>query len=196
MNEFIYKAMLVTLVVSMNIIRGYYQRRYKTTHAVKLKEKASKRENLMVWLMFFSLAVPGLIWLFTPWLSFGQFYLPNSIRVLGFVVGAYAMWLFFYVHKTLGDNWSPVLEIRKEHALIISGPYKWVRHPMYSDMMLWLVSFVLITSNWFYAITITTGLSILLIIRIPDEEKLMLDQFGEQYKIYMKHTRRLIPLVY
>ena len=66
---------------------------------------------------------------------------------------------------------------------------------MYSDMMLWLVSFSLITANWFYATTISTGLIILFSVRIPDEEKLMLERFGEQYRAYMKRTKRLIPFV-
>ncbi|MFZ6013092.1 MAG: protein-S-isoprenylcysteine O-methyltransferase [Bacteroidota bacterium] len=196
MNEIIFKILLTLLVISMNSIRFYFQKRYKITHAVKVKEKASIRERLMVLLMFFALAVPGMIWLFTPLLSFGQFYLPDILRIVGFLIGAYAMWLFYYVHKILGDNWSPVLEIRKDHALVVAGPYKWIRHPMYSDMILWLVSFVMITANWFYAITISTGLLILFIVRIPDEEKLMIEQFGEQYKAYMKRTRRLIPFLY
>jgi protein-S-isoprenylcysteine O-methyltransferase Ste14 len=63
-------------------------------------------------------------------------------------------------------------------------------------MMLWMVAFVLITANWFYALTISTGLTILFSIRIPDEEKLMLKRFGEQYESYMKRTKRLIPYIF
>jgi protein-S-isoprenylcysteine O-methyltransferase Ste14 len=106
------------------------------------------------------------------------------------------MWWFYRIHRTLGDNWSPVLEIRKEHTLITSGPYRKVRHPMYSDMILWLVSFALVTANWFYAITISTGLAILFSVRIPDEERLMLECFGERYRAYMKRTKRLIPYIF
>jgi protein-S-isoprenylcysteine O-methyltransferase Ste14 len=146
--------------------------------------------------MFFALAVPGMIWLFTDWMSFAQFGLHDGVRIAGFVIGAYGMWWFYRIHKTLGDNWSPVLEIRNEHTLITQGPYKRVRHPMYSDMMLWMVAFVLITANWFYALTISTGLTILFSIRIPDEEKLMLNRFGEQYRTYMKRTKRLIPYIF
>ena len=196
MNEMIYKTLLVILIVSMNIIRGYYQKRYKSTHAVTTRVKQKSREKLLVWLMFFSLAIPGLIWLFTNWLSFGQFYLPASVRILGFVIGMFAMWLFYAVHKKLGDNWSPTLEIRKEHELIVSGVYKWTRHPMYTAMLFQMVSFSLITANWFYACTMFTGLAILLITRIPDEEKLMIEEFGEAYKNYMKQTKRLIPFIF
>jgi protein-S-isoprenylcysteine O-methyltransferase Ste14 len=67
---------------------------------------------------------------------------------------------------------------------------------MYSDMMLWMVSFALISANWFYALTISTGLAILFIVRIPDEEKLMTERFDEQYRTYMKRTKRLIPFIF
>jgi protein-S-isoprenylcysteine O-methyltransferase Ste14 len=196
MNGLIYKILLILLVIAMNIIRAYYQNKYKTTHAVTTREKYKPREKIIVKMMFFALAVPGLMWLFTPFLSFAQFYLPDAARISGFIIGALGMWMFYYVHKTLGDNWSPVLEIRKEHHLVISGPYKYVRHPMYSAMLLWFVSFTLITANWFYACTIAAGLAIMLIIRIPDEEKLMMEEFGEQYKAYMQWTKRLIPYIY
>ncbi|MCU7693140.1 protein-S-isoprenylcysteine O-methyltransferase [Haoranjiania flava] len=196
MNELIYKILLVILVLSMNVIRRYYQKRYKATHALTTRQKHQSREKLMQWLMFFSLAVPGIMWLFTDWLSFAQFDLPDSVRILGFVIGICSMLLFGYVHKILGDNWSPVLEIRPEHELVISGPYKWVRHPMYSAMLLWLVSFTLISANWLYACSISAGLAILFVVRIPDEEKLMLEEFGEQYKTYVKQAKRLIPFIY
>ncbi|MDR1356732.1 MAG: isoprenylcysteine carboxylmethyltransferase family protein [Tannerellaceae bacterium] len=196
MNELAYKFLLGALVVAMNIIRLYYQKRYKTSHAAKESEIAPRREKLLTQVMFIALAVPGMMWLFTPWLSFGQFALPDGIRLAGFAVGFYGMWWFYRIHRTLGDNWSPVLEIRKEHTLITGGPYKRVRHPMYSDMLLWLVSFALVTANWFYALTISTGLAILFTLRIPDEERLMTERFGEQYKAYMKRTKRLIPHIF
>jgi protein-S-isoprenylcysteine O-methyltransferase Ste14 len=196
MNELTYKILLGALVIAMNLIRIYYQKRYRTSHIVKESEIAPKREKLLTQIMFLVLAVPGMIWLFTPWLSFGQFALPDAVRVAGFIVGAYSMWWFYRIHRTLGDNWSPVLEIRREHTLITGGPYRYVRHPMYSDMTLWLVSFVLITANWFYAITLCVGLAILFVVRIPDEERLMMERFGEQYRAYMKRTKRLIPYIF
>jgi protein-S-isoprenylcysteine O-methyltransferase Ste14 len=63
-------------------------------------------------------------------------------------------------------------------------------------MLLWAVSFSLITANWFYAIVLCASMAVLFIIRIPDEEKLMLMQFGSQYRDYMRRSKRLIPFVY
>ncbi|MDR1172399.1 MAG: isoprenylcysteine carboxylmethyltransferase family protein [Bacteroidales bacterium] len=195
MSGLIYKILLGMVVVAMNVIRIHYMKRYGKRHH-KEKEIAPVREKRLTQMMFVVMAIPGVLWLFTPWLSFGQFALPDGVRIAGFAVGVCGMWWFYRIHRTLGDNWSPVLEIRTEHTLIVSGPYKRVRHPMYSDMILWMVSFVLITANWFYAATLCIGLAILFAVRIPDEEKLMTERFGEQYTAYMKRTKRLIPYVY
>ena len=117
MDELIYKILLAALVVSMNLIRMYYQRRYRQTHATTESEIAPKREKLLTQIMGLTLAVPGMMWLFTGWLSFGQFAFADGIRIGGFVVGVYGVWWFYRIHRALGDNWSPVLEIRREHTL-------------------------------------------------------------------------------
>jgi protein-S-isoprenylcysteine O-methyltransferase Ste14 len=196
MNELAYKIFLGAMVLAMDFIRLYYQRRYKASHAVTEASIAPKREKQMTLLMFFALAVPGMMWLFTGWLSFGQLALPDGIRIAGFVIGIWSIWWFYRIHRTLGDNWSPILEIRREHTLVTDGPYRYVRHPMYTDMLLWLVSFALVTANWFYALSILAGLSIMFTVRIPDEERLMLDRFGDSYRAYMKRTKRLIPYIF
>jgi protein-S-isoprenylcysteine O-methyltransferase Ste14 len=196
MSELTYKIFLGALVLTMNFIRLYDQRRYKTSHTVTEASIAPKREKQMTLLMFFVMAVPGTIWLFTDWLSFGQFALPDSIRIAGFAIGIWSIWWFYRIHRILGDNWSPILEIRQEHTLVTDGPYRYVRHPMYTDMLLWLVSFILVTANWFYAFTFLAGLVIMFTVRIPDEERLMLGRFGEQYRAYMKRTKRLISYIF
>ncbi|MDR0683406.1 MAG: hypothetical protein LBG15_16435 [Dysgonamonadaceae bacterium] len=52
------------------------------------------------------------------------------------------------------------------------------------------------SASCFFALTISTGLAILFNVRIPDEEKLMTERFGEQYKTYMKQAKRLIPFIF
>jgi protein-S-isoprenylcysteine O-methyltransferase Ste14 len=196
MGELTYKIALAAMVVVMNGIRMYYQRRYQWTHTEVLSELASRREHWLTRVMFVALAVPGTIWLLTDWLRFGQVPLPEWLRVAGVAVGVFGMWWFWRIHRALGDNWSPVLEIRQGHTLITGGPYRWVRHPMYSDMLLWLVGFALMSANWFYALSIAGGLALMLIVRIPDEERLMKERFGEPYVLYMQRTKRLIPFVF
>ena len=118
------------------MVRGYYQLKYYRSHSTKVRQVKSVRENVLVWFVTASYVVPGLLWLFTPIIAFEDFELSGYWRWSGFFISMLSMALFYRVHRILGDNWSPVLEIRKDHELIITGPYRWVRHPMYSSIWL------------------------------------------------------------
>jgi len=64
--------------------------------------------------------------------------LPFSARVrwLGAGIVFAGDFLFIWSHRALGSNWSPILEIRKEHTLVTNGPYKFIRHPMYAAIFI------------------------------------------------------------
>ncbi len=196
MNPVVFKLLFAALVIAMNFIRVYFFKRYKITHSANARVMHANRERRLVSIVRLALLVPGLLWLFSPWLSFAQVALPDSIRISAFFIGVYGMWLFYRVHKILGDNWSPVLEVRDEHRLVVEGPYRYVRHPMYTSMILWCVSFTLLTANCLYGIVLISAFAMLFIIRIPDEEKLMDEQFNGQYQHYAKRVKRLIPFIY
>ncbi len=57
--------------------------------------------------------------------------------------------LFYYVHKELSNNWSPVLDICENQKIIKTGVYKYIRHPMYTQSWLWVILQGLVASNWF-----------------------------------------------
>ncbi|HEY9525701.1 MAG TPA: isoprenylcysteine carboxylmethyltransferase family protein, partial [Anaerolineales bacterium] len=83
----------------------------------------------------------------------------------------------------------------KEQTLITSGPYRTIRHPIYTAFILILGSTLFISSNWLIGLC-WAGMTILEVIsRIGFEESLMLEFFGEQYREYMKKTGRLFPKV-
>jgi protein-S-isoprenylcysteine O-methyltransferase Ste14 len=88
-----------------------------------------------------------LIWIFTNMFGWFAMNLPFYVRYFGIGLSLFSLWLFYWVHKTLGRNWSPVLEIRENHQLIKNGPYKKIRHPMYTQIWLWVIAQFLITSN-------------------------------------------------
>jgi len=63
-------------------------------------------------------------------------------------------------------------------------------------MWLSVAGFWLISSNWVVGIVAPVTWGILYFIRLPDEEKMMIEEFGDQYKDYMRRTKRIIPWVY
>lgn len=106
------------------------------------------------------------------------------------VIGAL---LFWTLHR-LGPNLTDTVVTRKVHALVINGPYRWVRHPFYDTVAALLMAVALVAANWFMFVTGVT-LFILFAIRAPREEQRLVARFGDAYRGYMARTNRFIPTV-
>jgi protein-S-isoprenylcysteine O-methyltransferase Ste14 len=128
-----------------------------------------------------------------PWLSWATFFLPLWLRWAGVGIALLGFVLLQWSQNTLGMNWSDTPRMIKEQSLITSGPYQFIRHPIYTAFLLILGSTLLISANWFigFAWIGMTGLEVAS--RIGFEENLMLEYFGEQYREYMQRTGKLLP---
>ena len=115
------------------------------------------------------------------------------MNITGIVVYILSLYLFWKSHHDLGKNWSPTLEIREQHTLIIDGIYKKVRHPMYTSIWLWCIAQALLLPNYIAGFSGIISFALLYFLRVDNEEKMMLEQFGEDYEIYMQNTGRFLP---
>jgi len=106
-----------------------------------------------------------------------------------------ALWLFRRSHADLGRNWSITLQMRDEHALVKSGVYRLIRHPMYSSFFLLGIAQLLLLPNWFAGIAGPVGAGILYGFRVRREERMMLEFFGDEYRAYMAETKRIVPWI-
>ena len=103
---------------------------------------------------------------------------------------AFAVW----ARVTLGRNWSGVVTLKEGHELIERGPYRFVRHPIYTGILTMFFATALALGHLAgFAATLLMFASFW--IKLRDEEKLMLQQFPGQYAAYRRRTRRIIPLV-
>jgi protein-S-isoprenylcysteine O-methyltransferase Ste14 len=124
-------------------------------------------------------------------------YAANAWAVaVGTTILACALWVFRRSHKALGRNWSITLEIRDQHKLVCTGPYSLVRHPMYTAFLLMALGQAFVLANWVAGLSGLVGFAILFFVRVDKEERMMLDNFGPQYRAYMDRTKRLIPYLY
>jgi protein-S-isoprenylcysteine O-methyltransferase Ste14 len=106
------------------------------------------------------------------------------------------MYLFWKSHHDLGQNWSPTLEVRAEHTLITNGIYQSIRHPMYSSIWLWSLAQALLLPNYIAGFSGLISFGALYFLRVGNEEKMMLDQFGDEYQGYMQRTGRVLPKLF
>lgn len=115
----------------------------------------------------------------------------QSVGVLLMLLGCgFAIWARF----TLGRNWSGTVTVKIDHALITGGPYAWVRHPIYSGILLALLGTAVVGGTLIGALEVV-AVAFALWLKLRTEEKFMLETFGEQYTDYQQHVKALIPHV-
>jgi protein-S-isoprenylcysteine O-methyltransferase Ste14 len=111
---------------------------------------------------------------------------------VGIALVAASLWLYTFHH--LGKNLTDTVVTRREHSLVTSGPYSYVRHPFYVAVALLVIANALTTANWFIFASGLTVLS-LLVIRTDIEEAKLVERFGQKYRDYMRKTGRFLPKV-
>ncbi len=115
---------------------------------------------------------------------------------LGIAVDIGALWLFYRTHRDLGHNWSVSLDLRERHTLVTTGIYATVRHPMYAGFWLMAVAQALLLPNWVAGFAGLVGFGILFFGRVRREEEMMITAFGDEYRVYMRRTARVVPWLY
>jgi protein-S-isoprenylcysteine O-methyltransferase Ste14 len=101
----------------------------------------------------------------------------------------FALW----ARAVIGTNWGMPMTLKQDHELVVTGPYAWVRHPIYSGILFAMAGSALVLSLWWILILVLNGAQF--VYAAKKEEQLMLSQFPEQYPAYMRRTRMLIPFV-
>ena len=143
-------------------------------------------------LFFVLIAILVLFAIRSPWTEALSIPLPGWLRWYGFIQGLASLALWTWVQAVLGKEWSPQLQLRQEHHLVTVGPYARVRHPLYTAMFGFGASLALVSANWifiaFAALVIAGSIA-----RAPREEQMMLKEFGEEYRAYMRQTGRFLP---
>lgn len=118
---------------------------------------------------------------------------PNLIKLLSSLVQLLMVILLWWIHNHLGENFSRTLHIHLNHEFVAQGPYKYVRHPMYSVIFTYILTLFLITGIILILPIIIGYFLTIMIIRTNKEEEMLIEEFGETYIFYMQGTRKFIP---
>jgi protein-S-isoprenylcysteine O-methyltransferase Ste14 len=183
-----FKVALILLFSAFTAIRAIYR-----WQAIRLPRSGGNQgaDALLLRLLIPFEVITFFVYLFfSPRLAWTALPLPGWLRWIGAVVGGLSLLLLIWTHQSLGHNFSVSLYIREGHALIQDGPYRWVRHPMYTFFYLLHLAAFLLTANWFIGLTWIGGLTLLIATRIEREEEMMIQRFGQAYRAYQARTGR------
>jgi protein-S-isoprenylcysteine O-methyltransferase Ste14 len=181
-------------VVAWYVIRYPFERRAKRSRVVSDRRSPSDIAGLAAALLGLAI-VPG-FYVATGIPKTADYPASAWAIALGSIVFATALWVFRRSHKELGRNWSITLEIRERHKLVCTGPYAVIRHPMYTSFMLMGLGQAFLLSNWVAGAAGLIGFAVLFFLRVNKEERMMLENFGPEYRAYMERTKRIIPYLY
>jgi protein-S-isoprenylcysteine O-methyltransferase Ste14 len=195
-TETIFRIILPLLLVLFVGHRGYYVKNFSKPEDATLK----KRQNKVTQKVAGLLGMVGLISVaaFTihpGWLAFANLSVPTWLRWTGVGMSLFGFILLQWAQVTLGKSWSDTPRMMQEQTLITSGPYRFIRHPIYTAFILILGSTLLISANWLIGFS-WLGMTIIEVAsRIGFEENLMIEYFGDEYREYMTRTGQMLPKV-
>lgn len=196
MNDPAFRIILAALLTAFIAHRGFYTRKVQHAAESVLEQPKAGRASQIASLLALPALLATVTYVFNPaWMSWSTLPLPVWLRWLGVGVALGGFVLLQWSQNTLGKNWSDAPKLVQEQQMITSGPYRWIRHPIYAAFLLILGSPLLISASWFVGgmWIAMTGLDIAS--RIRTEEAMMLSQFGEQYLAYARRTGRLVPRI-
>jgi protein-S-isoprenylcysteine O-methyltransferase Ste14 len=187
-------AYFVGMVVEIVIRAPYAMQRRKVE---RIDRRVTMPEAIALMVLSLGSFVIPLVYALTSVLSFADYGVSAQVRFLlgvaGLVPLVAALWVFWRSHHDLGANWSPSLEIGARHQLVTHGVYASIRHPMYASFLLWGLAQPLLLQNWIAGFGGLVVFLVLLFARVPGEESMMLDHFGDEYRAYRARTGRVIP---
>ena len=186
------KLIFSTLFVLFALIRLKYHQPDRSN----TQEIHAKREIFLAGQFSLILLCCHVIWLCSDLFSFADIKYSPFLQYSGAILMASGIFLLHSVHQNLGANFSARLELQEKHILIQTGPYKFVRHPMYTTGFLYLIGAGLLSTNGVVLIIPTLSFALLVTLRINDEERMLSERFPEQWSQYSKKTGRFFPKVF
>ena len=194
-TELIFRIALAVIGSVYAAIRIYYTRLAIQADTNLFRPRSDLRQLVFGTLGFLNI-VPTVIYVVAPeQLVWAALPLPVGWRWFGVGLGLLGIFLLLWVHHTLGKNFS-VPGVMKEHQLLVTvGPYQWVRHPMYTALFLITVVYTLISANWFIGVTRIGWIVGTVASMVRDEEAVLIEKFGDEYRAYMRRTGRFLPRV-
>lgn len=187
----------IAVFSALTITRLYFRIATGAIHDRVFTQKEGVLLVILRWVIGVPLLLATAAYMFAPQMG-GWMYLPlpTAARMGGVLIGFAAVLGIYLVHRELGSCFSSTLVIRENHRLVRTGPYRLVRHPMYSSYLMLFTGAFLISGNWVIGICGTAVIATLMTVRLAREEALLVEKFGAEYEEYRATTGMFIPMTH
>ena len=178
--------------------RGYFQSKAMRVSGELRNFRESKRKMATIILLFLVAqlwVIGSFIYIIKPsYMEWTILPIPSWIRWVGAIITVSGMALEFSTQIYLGRNYSTTLHISNGHSLVTNGPYRYIRHPMYTALITVGIGIGLLSTSWYFLISFIVT-SIVIAFRVRREEEAMIEKFGDEYIQYAQVTGRFFPLI-
>jgi protein-S-isoprenylcysteine O-methyltransferase Ste14 len=197
MNENVFRILAGVILITGMGISSYFRLKADKETGEKISRKVDgsvmmnfiKIGGLILWLSPF-------VYLINPaWMAWSRIGLPEWVRWLGVGLGLIGVSGVYWLFSSIGSGISPTSATREKHVLSTKGPYRWIRHPLYTFGSSLFISFGMMADNWFIALLGVLAF-IGMAVRTPKEEANLIEKFGDEYREYMKRTGRFLPKLF
>lgn len=185
-----FKIVYFVIFVAMAVVRKVYTAKYRETDFAV--DKKTTLDLVLLGLNGVGMLVP-LVYVFSGVLDFANYALPAWVGWSGAVLFVIGVLLLWGSHAALAGNWTPTLAIRPEHKLVTHGVFAYIRHPMYAAHLYWAIAQAMLLHNWIAGFSFLIFMLPQYLLRVKDEEAMMIEQFGDEYREYMRKTGRVFP---
>ena len=166
---------------------------FRSKRARHVESRKSGAEKFCLLLVFTGTTTMPVLYLFTHWFDFADFVLDPRFGGIGALCAGAGLALYWMVHRDLGYEFSPTLQLKEDHHLVTTGIYSRIRHPMYTALFMIATAQLLLIANAVVAPAFLIAFTILYFSRIEKEERMMMEHFGKAYADYRLRTHRLLP---
>jgi protein-S-isoprenylcysteine O-methyltransferase Ste14 len=194
MNENIFRIFAAVILLTGMGISFYFRLKADRESGERISRKVDgtplmtviRVGGLVLWLSPF-------LYLINPdWMAWSKIGLPETARWLGVALGILCALGIYWLFSSIGSGITATSATRQRHTLVTSGPYRWVRHPLYTFGSSLFIAFGMMADNWFIALLGVLAF-IVVAIRTPKEEANLIEKFADDYRAYMKRTGRFLP---
>lgn len=195
-GELAFQLALLALLSGFVAHRGYYTKKYGRPENETIRAREHGAAQLLAnGLNLMALLATAAYLLAPHWLGWATLPFPSWLRWSGVVLALIGFAVLQWAHATLSRNWSDRPRLLQDQTLVTGGPYRWVRHPIYTAFLLILSAPLLLSANALVGSLWIAATALEVAARVRYEENLLAGTFGNEYRVYAARTGRLLPRI-